>query len=147
MLLASAAIVVGVGAGAVSAAAAAAPGGGVTAARHGPRIVAKPDSVMVNRRTTLTGSGFRRHKKLTILECSARNWVVPAQVCNHRNAIKIRTNAHGGFRVKIKVLVCPSIRKAVPAGFSKRCFVGVPTIRGVDTETLVGAVKITVTGP
>jgi hypothetical protein len=138
MVLASAVLAAGVGLGAVSVAAAAAP-----AANHGPNIVAKPDSVMVNKTTTLTGSGFRRHRKLTIWECSARNWIVPKQICNHRNAVTVRTNARGGFSVKFKVLVCPATSK----GFSRHCFVGVPTPRGVDTVILVGATRITVTGP
>lgn len=161
MLVATAVLVAGAGVGAVSVAASAAPSGhpvatgvGRIPARHRPKIVAKPDSVMVNNKTTLTGSGFKRHKKLTIVECSARSWVVPKQVCNHRNALTVRTSARGGFRVKFKVLVCPAASAAltatVPAvarGFSRRCFIGVPAIRGVDTEALVGATRITVTGP
>lgn len=155
MLVASAVLVAGVGVGAVSVAAAAAPGGhpvvtgvGRIAAKHGPRIVAKPDSVMVNKKTTLTGSGFKRHRKLRIWECSAKSWVVPKQICNHRNAVTVRTNAHGGFKVKFKVLVCPSASSsAATRGFSRRCFVGVPTPSGVDVVILVGATRITVTGP
>jgi hypothetical protein len=154
MLVASAVLVAGVGVGAVSVAAAAAPSGhrvvtgvGRIPAKHRPRIVAKPDSVMVNKKTTLTGSGFRRHRKLRIWECSARSWVVPAQICNHRNAVTVRTNAHGGFAVKFKVLVCPAASSAVGRGFSRHCFVGVPTPSGVDVVILVGATRITVTGP
>lgn len=155
MLVASAVLVAGIGVGAVSLAAEATPGGGpvVTGVgripdTHGPRIVAKPDSVMVNKMTTLTGSGFKRHKKLTISECSARNWVVPRQICNHRNVVTVRTSARGGFRVKFKVLVCPAHTGGVGnMGFSRHCFVGVPTPIGVDGVTLVGATRITVTGP
>ena len=166
MLVASAVLVAGAAAGAVSVAAAAAPSGhpvvtgvGRIPARQRPKIVAKPDSVMVNHKTTLTGSGFKRHKKLTIVECSARMWVVPKQICNRRNALTVRTSARGRFRVRFKVLVCPAASSALagsgpaasgPAaarGFSRRCFIGVPTIRGVDTEELLGAARITVTGP
>jgi hypothetical protein len=164
LLVASAVLVAGVGVGAVSAAAAAAPGGhpvvtgiGRIPAKHRPKIVAKPDSVMVNTKTTLTGSGFKRHKRLRIWECSARNWVVPKQICNHRNAVTVRTNAHGGFTVKFKALVCPAnssvalttaaLTPAARKGFSRRCFVGVPTPSGVDVVILVGAARITVTGP
>lgn len=121
------------------------------AAKHGPRIVAKPDSVMVNRTTTLTGTGFKPHKKLTIVECSASTWVVPQQICNRRNAVRVRANARGGFTVKIKALVCPApkppLRPLAPAGFSKRCFVGVPRVFGVDQEGLRPSTRITVTGP
>lgn len=129
----------------------------VPAAKHGPRIVAKPASVMVNRTTTLTGTGFKRHKRLTILECSAPSWIVPQQICNHRNAVKVRTNARGGFTVKIKALVCPAakppirsvgpIRPATPAGFSRHCYLGVPRMFGVDQEALRPSARITVTGP
>jgi len=160
MLVATAVLVAGVGVGAASAAAAAAPGAhpvvtgvGRIPAKHRPKIVAKPDSVMVNKKTTLTGSGFRRHKKLTIVECSATAWVVPKQICNHRNAVTVRTSARGRFTVRFKVLVCPAASSSAalpPAGargFSKRCFVGVPTPRGVDVVILVGAARITVTGP
>lgn len=146
MMLASAVLMAGAGVGAVSVTAVAGVAG--VAAQHGPKIVAKPDSVMVNRMTTLTGSGFKRHKKLRIWECSARNWVVPKQICNHRNAVTVRTNARGGFRVRFKALVCPaSSVAAARKGFSRHCFIGVPTPRGVDVVVLVGATRITVTGP
>jgi hypothetical protein len=113
-----------------------------------PKIVARPASVRVNTRTELSGSGFRPHHKLTIWECSARGWVVPQQVCNHKNAVHVTTDGAGRFRTRITVLVCPARRRMmVAAGFSRTCYVGVPAVRGVDTETLVGAAKITVTGP
>src|SRR5579859_5118927 len=115
---------------------------------------------MVNKKTTLTGTGFKPHKKVTIFECSATEWIVPQQVCNTRNAVTIRANARGAFTVKIKALVCPSPkpppgpadrgRPAVPSGakgFSKRCFLGVPKIHGVDQVFLNPSTKITVTGP
>lgn len=136
-------------AGVAAAGAAVAGAAGVApAAKHGPRIVAKPDSVMVNTRTTLTGTGFRRHKRLTIWECSAQDWVVPQQICNHRNAVTVRTNARGGFTVKMKALVCPAPAPPLrPAGFSKHCWVGVPRAFGVDQAGLRAATRITVTGP
>ena len=146
MALAGAVLAAGIGVGAVSAAGVAGAAG--VAAHHRPKIVAKPDSVMVNTTTTLTGSGFKRHKKLTIWECSARNWIVPQQICNHRNAVKVRTNSRGGFTVKFKALVCPAgSAPAAYKGFSRHCFIGVPTPRGVDVVVLVGSTRITVTGP
>lgn len=155
MLVVSAVLVAGVGVSAVSVAevagAAAVAGSAGVAAKHHPRIVAKPDRVVVNRKTTLTGSGFKRHKKLTIWECSAKSWVVPKQICNHRNAVTVRTNARGRFTVKFNVLLCPAASSAAalaPAGperSSRHCFVGVPTPRGVDVVILVGATRITVT--
>ena len=126
-------------------------------ARHHPRIVAKPSRVKVNKVTTLTGSGFKPRHKYVLNECSARAWVVPKQVCNHRNAVHVRTGPHGGFRVRMKALLCPrgiQPQARVPRGrvlgpeaFVVHCFIGVPRIAGVDTVTLVGAVRISVTGP
>ncbi|HET7017465.1 MAG TPA: hypothetical protein VFI65_26320 [Streptosporangiaceae bacterium] len=126
-------------------------------AKHHPKIVAKPNRVKVNKFTTLSGSGFKPHHKYVLNECSARAWVVPKQVCNHRNAVHVRTGPHGGFRVRMKVLACPRgmqpqsrvprLKVRGPDAFVVHCFIGTPRIAGVDTETLVGAVRISVTGP
>jgi len=113
---------------------------------QGPHIVARPDSVMVNTSTTLHGSGFGPHRKVLLWECSVRTWVVPMKVCRQRNAVTVRTNANGRFTVKFTVLVCPKPPAAL-AGFSRTCYIGEPKIQGVDTVTLIGAAKITVTGP
>lgn len=121
-------------------------------AKHHPKISARPHSVKVNKFTTLTGSGFKPRSKFVLNECSARAWVVPRQVCNHRNAVHVRTGPHGRFQVRMKVLVCPratqpQARVLGPEDFVVHCFIGTPRIAGVDTETLVGAVRISVTGP
>jgi hypothetical protein len=146
-------------------------------ARHHPRIVAKPHSVRVNKFTTLSGSGFKPHHRYVLNECSARSWTVPRQVCNHRNAVHVRTGPHGGFRVRMKLLVCPramqpqarvpsgrvpsarvhsarvpsgrvpSGRVLSPEAFVVRCFIGTPKFFGIDSEGLTGAVRISVTGP
>ncbi len=126
-------------------------------AKHHPKIVARPHKLRVNKVTTLSGEGFRPRHRYVLNECSAQTWVVPAHVCNHRNAVHVRTGPHGGFQVRMKVLACPrrmqpqsrvprlEVRR--PEGFVVHCFIGVPRIAGVDTETLVGAVRISVTGP
>jgi len=145
-LAAAAAAVLALGVGASTAVASAASA--QVAARHAkPRIVARPDNLMVNTDTVLSGSGFAPHHRLLIWECSMKGWIVPLKVCNHPNAVRVRANADGRFTVKFKALVCPEPRRPVPAGFSRTCYVGVPTIQGVDTETLVGAAKLVVTGP
>jgi hypothetical protein len=120
-------------------------------AKH-PKIVAKPHSVTVNKFTTLNGSGFKPHSKFVLNECSAKSWVVPRKVCNHRNAVHVRTGPRGGFRVRMKALLCPRPvqpqgRTLGPKPFIVHCFIGKPTRRGANTETLVGAVRISVTGP
>jgi len=121
-------------------------------AKPHPKIVAKPHSVMVNKKVTLTGSGFKPHHKYVLNECSARSWTVPQKVCNHRNAVHVRTGPRGGFRVRMKALVCPrpvqpQARVLGPDGFVVHCFIGVPKVFGIDGEMLVGAVRISVTGP
>lgn len=143
--LAVATAVLALGIGTVASASAALIG--QSAHRHGPHIVAKPGSVMVNTSTTLTGTGFKPHRRLVIQECSLRNWVVPQRVCNHPNTVKVRTDAHGRFTVTFKALVCPKSKHVQPAGFSRTCWVGVPVIQGIDTEHLLGAAKLIVTGP
>ncbi len=114
---------------------------------HHAHIVAKPDSAMVNTKIKLIGTGFKPHAKVTIWECTQRSWVVPANPCNHRNAVKVKADAHGGFQVQMKLLVCPAPKTSAPAGFSRRCYVGEPTIDGVDVVALRGVTKVTVTGP
>lgn len=113
-----------------------------------PSIVARPASVMVNTKTELSGSGFQPRSRLLIWECSARTWVVPLQVCNHRNAVHVTTDGLGRFKVAMTALVCPARLPALAAaGFARTCYVGVPHVRGVDTVALAGAARITVTGP
>jgi hypothetical protein len=113
-----------------------------------PKIVARPDNLMVNTTTVLTGSGFKPKTKLTIKECSQQTWVVPLKVCNNPNTVRVTTNARGRFKVKFTALVCPESRRGgIPAGFRRKCFVGVPTIQGIDTVTLLGVAKLVVTGP
>jgi hypothetical protein len=113
-----------------------------------PRIVAKPNNVMVNTKISLTGTGFPARTKLTIEECSRTTWVVVAQLpCDTDNAISPTTNAHGGFTGRFKVELCP--RTTVGAGpvTKETCYIGRPQPRGVDTISLVGAARITVTYP
>jgi hypothetical protein len=148
-LVAAAAVLVGA-AGMTSAAAAQSPGthaGLASHAKHGPRIVARPDNLMVDTSTVLSGSGFKPHTKLRIQECSAMTWDVPLKICNHPNTVRVRTDAHGRFKVNFKAMVCPFSRRLGFDGFSKTCYVGVPHIQGVDTITLLGGTKLVVTGP
>lgn len=144
--------IVGAGSAAQAASAYMLPAPVAAKAKHHPKIVAAPRKVRVNKVTTLTGSGFKPHAKLVLNECAARAWIVPKQVCNHRNAAAVRTGPHGGFLVRMKILVCPrgmqpQVRVLDPRRFAVPCFIGVPKIAGVDTETLIGAVRISVTGP
>jgi hypothetical protein len=116
----------------------------VASARPAPQIVARPDSIMVDHTTSLTGKHFPARATLTIEECSAKNWIAPESPCHSSNAVVVHTNGGGNFKATMKVLTCPA--PSTP-GFSQICYVGEPKGTGVDTLTLVGAGKITVTGP
>jgi hypothetical protein len=114
-----------------------------TAATH--RIIAKPNNVMVNTKTTLTGLGFAPRTRRSIVECSKTNWVVPANPCVNRNKIWIMTDGRGRFTHAFEVVLCGGKRGAEPT--SQICYIGNPHPQGVDTEHLDGAVKLTVTYP
>jgi hypothetical protein len=119
------------------------PAGAVSAAP--PHIVAKPNNLMINTKTTLTGSGFPANAKLTIKECPARNWIVPQNPCVKNNAISVRTDAHGRFTRQFRGEICGGRHGPEPT--SQICYIGDPHPEGVDTITLLGAVKVTVTYP
>ena len=149
---AAAVLTLGTGVSTVTASAASAQVGIVRADQasqttHGPRIVARPSALMVNRYTVLTGTGFKPRTRLTIEECSRKSWIVPMRVCNHRNALLVRTSAGGRFRARFKVLLCPLSRLTPTAALRRTCWVGVPKIEGIDVVTLRGAAKIVVTRP
>lgn len=109
-----------------------------------PRIVAHPDSVMVNTTTQLTGSHFPVSQRITLEECAETMWVVTANPCDANNVKKVTTNARGQFSTVFTVHAC---KPTAAPGVSQTCYLGQPTPTGVDTLTLDGAVKITVTGP
>ena len=111
----------------------------------GAHIVAKPNNLMVNAKTTLSGTGFAARTKLTIEECSKTHWVVTAQVCARGNKISVLTNAHGRFTRQFEVKLCGGKRGSGPT--SQICYIGNPHREGVDTITLRGAAKVTVTYP
>jgi hypothetical protein len=110
-----------------------------------PRIVAKPNNLMVNTKTTLTGSGFAPRTRRSIVECSRTNWVVPSNPCVKRNKISVTTDGRGRFTHVFDVVLCGGKRGPEPT--SQICYIGNPHPEGVDTEHLDGAVKVTVTYP
>ena len=87
-----------------------------------PHIVAKPDNVMVNNKTTLTGTGFPAKTRLTIEECPARNWIVPQKPCVTNNKISVLTDGHGRFVRQFRVELCAGRRGPEPT--SQICYVG-----------------------
>ena len=110
-----------------------------------PHIVATPNNLMVNTKTTLTGTGFPAKTRLAIVECSKTSWVVPANPCVGTNKISVVTDARGRFTAQFRVVLCGG--KRGPGPTSQICYIGHPHPRGVDTVTLVGAAKVTVTYP
>lgn len=110
-----------------------------------PHIVAKPNNLMVNTKTTLTGTGFPSNTKLTIKECPNTGWIVPQNPCVKTNTISVLTNAHGKFTRQFRVALCGG--KHGPEPTSQICYIGDPHPEGVDTIRLLGAAKITVTYP
>jgi hypothetical protein len=111
-----------------------------------PHIVARPQSVMVNRSTTLVGTNFKPRKSLTIKECPETTWVVPEDPCDSTNSIVVKTNGRGAFTSSFTVQTCAGGTTTSP-GFSEKCYIGDPTPSGIDVITLVGAARVTVTGP
>jgi hypothetical protein len=101
---------------------------------------------MVNTATKLIGRNFKPSTTYTVKECGMTSWSVPQNPCDSTNSIVVTTNAHGGFKSAFIVQTCPSGANSSP-GFSQTCYIGVPTPSGIDTIALVGAARITVTGP
>ncbi len=111
-----------------------------------PRITVTPASVMVNTQTKVSGRHFPANSSFTIAECSKTSWIVPMRPCATSNVIHVKTNAKGEFTRKMTAVVCPGGTTGTP-GFSEVCYVGEPVGTGIDTIALLGAAKITVTGP
>jgi hypothetical protein len=111
-----------------------------------PHIVAKPDNLMVNTSTHLTGTGFRANAKLQVEECSVESWIVPQKPCASGNAVTVHTDRYGDFKASMTAEVCPKIMHSPRRGFMETCYVGVAHPQ-LDRVVLLGAAKIIVTGP
>lgn len=111
-----------------------------------PKITAHPNNLMVTTFTTLTGTNFPPHTTLNLTECSSTIWPVgPPSPCDTNNTVAVVTGAAGGFTTKFRAELCPGGKRVGPTAV--RCYIGAPKPSGIDTMTLVGAVKITVTYP
>jgi hypothetical protein len=110
-----------------------------------PHIVAKPNNLMINTKTTLTGSGFPAKARLMIEECSSTGWVVVANPCVKTNKISVVTDRQGRFKAQFLIVLCGGKRGPEPT--SQICYLGNPQPEGIDTITLLGAAKVTVTYP
>jgi hypothetical protein len=119
---------------------------GFAGASTGPHIVAHPNNVMVNTATKLIGRNFTPSTTYNVKECGKTNWIAPQNPCDITNSIVVTTTGRGQFKSSFTVQTCPSGTNSQP-GFSQTCYIGVPTPNGIDTITLLGAARITVTGP
>jgi hypothetical protein len=108
-----------------------------------PTITVKPNNVMVNTYTTVTGRYFGPHQRITLAECSQTNWIVPQNPCDTNNGKTVTANSLGGFVTRMKVEACP---RAV-ADLSEQCYIGVPKPSGIDTVALRPSAGIVVTFP
>lgn len=111
-----------------------------------PHIVARPDNLMVNTTTHLTGTGFPANATLHVAECSVKNWIVPQQPCATGNQVTVDTDSSGTFKASLTAEVCPKPTGSARRGFMETCYVGVLHPQ-LDRVLLVGAAKIIVTGP
>ena len=104
---------------------------------------------MVGTATKLTGTNFSANATLTIKECSQTTWIVPENPCATSNVITIATSSNGDFETTMTAEVCPSPTPTPVAGpgFVQNCYIGKQVPQGIDTITLIGATRITVTGP
>jgi hypothetical protein len=133
---------------AAAAAAAFAPCAQARSAKAHPKILAKPDSVMVNQSTTLIGTGFPKRSEVTLSECSRETWIAPQNPCEETNQVTVKTNGTGAFKTSFKALLCEPSSTPPNAGPTERtCFIGEIQPTGVDTIELLGAVRISVTYP
>lgn len=122
-------------------------GAGRASAATQPHIVASPNNVMVNTKISVVGTGFPRRSRLTIEECSVTDWVVPQNPCDTNNTITVVTDRHGRFAHAFTAELCPRTWAAAGPATKRTCYIGNPEPKGVDTITLVGAARITVTYP
>lgn len=112
-----------------------------------PHIVANPNNIMVNGITTLTGTGFPPNASIPLQECGQTTWIAPQDPCDSTNAITVTTSPEGTFTTPFKVQLCPRSVPPTPPVTEETCYIGEPHPTGVDTITLLGAAKITVTYP
>jgi len=110
-------------------------------------IAVKPRSVMVDKAATLTGSGFAANSSVQLQECGATMWIVPQEPCDTANEITVAVNSAGRFKASIKVLLCPRELPPTLPVTQESCYIGAPQPTGLDTVSLTGAAKITVTYP
>jgi len=111
-----------------------------------PTIVVTPSQHLAPGHVVfLKGTHFAARNDYTVEECSQTSWVVTQHVCNTNQAVHVITNRAGGFQSKLTIELCPPPPvTAASTSLLKICYVGAPTIQGIDVDTLLGAARITV---
>ncbi len=132
-------------AGALAAIIAAAPVAAAHAAPGAEKVRAHPADVMVNTDTTITGSGFPAHAKVSLAECGLIFWLAPNYPCNTENAKTLETNAKGRFSTPFEAQLCPEGSPARQPT-TRICYIGVLRF-GEDTGMLEPAAKVKVSYP
>jgi hypothetical protein len=114
-------------------------------AASGGKLMAHPNSVMVNTDTTILGHGFPAHTMVSLTECGVAFWLAPNDPCNTENVTTVETTAKGNFKTPFQMQLCPEGKHAKQPT-TVICYVGV---RGFieDTEMLEPHVKVKVTYP
>jgi hypothetical protein len=115
------------------------------AVASGPHIVARPNNLMVNTNTTLTGTGFPVKAKLMIGECAKTSWIAPQNPSVNRNRITVVTDSRGHYVHQFRVTLCGGKRGPTPT--SQIRYIGEPHPEGVDRVRLVGPARVVVTFP
>jgi hypothetical protein len=108
-----------------------------------PTITVKPNNVMVNTVTKVTGHNFVPGQTVRLVECSKTTWIVPQNPCDTNNGKTVTANSLGGFVTRMKVEACP----AITADLSEQCYIGQPKPTGIDTVALQPYAGIVVTFP
>jgi hypothetical protein len=112
-----------------------------------PHISLRPNHVMVNGTTMLSGTGFPPSSMVRVEECGRTAWIVPEEPCDSTNAVTVMSNSAGRFATAFEAQLCPRELPPKPPVTREKCYIGEPRPTGEDTVGLVGAAKIIVTYP
>ena len=89
-------------------------GGAGAVSTQPPIITVKPNNVMVNTKTTVTGRNFAPNSQVLVAECGKTLWSVPKHPCDTDNTLTVTTDANGDFAAPMKVEALPEGRLQAP---------------------------------
>jgi hypothetical protein len=114
------------------------------AGAKGPKITARPRSVMVNTETTLKGRGFPASSTIELRECGRTFWLDPEDPCLEGGK-SVMTDSKGKFTTSFSVGLCPE-GEPTKKPTQRVCWIG-ELVSGEDTGQLVGAARLVVSYP